>query len=70
MTDAVLLERLARGEPEALGAVFDRHASAVTRYAWVLASDRLQRPRAKHRADELRDDVLATSGIDLRDSWA
>ncbi|WP_382304079.1 RNA polymerase sigma factor [Herbiconiux sp. UC225_62] len=103
MTDAALLERLARGEPEALGAVFDRHASAVTRYAWALASDRrdveelvqdtfltawrrgasipqesllpwllvtcrnhalnLQRLRAKHRADELRDDLLSTSGI-------
>lgn len=105
MTDAALLERLVRGEPEALGAVFDRHASAVTRYAWALASDRrdveelvqdtfltawrrgasipqesllpwllvtcrnhalnLQRLRAKHRAHELRDDVLVASGIGL-----
>ncbi len=107
VTDAVLLERLARGEPDALGAVFDRHASAVTRYAWALAADRrdveelvqdtfltawrrgaaipqesllpwllvtcrnlnlnLQRARAKHRADELRDDLLAASGAQRAD---
>lgn len=41
MTDAALLERLALGDAEALGAVFDRHAAAVTRYAWALAADRM-----------------------------
>ena len=33
-TDAELLERLASGDQWAMPVVFDRHAPAVTRYAW------------------------------------
>lgn len=39
-TDADLLDRVARGDQRALSIVFDRHAAAVTRYAWALAASR------------------------------
>lgn len=39
-TDADLLDRVARGDHRALSVVFDRHAPAVTRYAWALATGR------------------------------
>lgn len=40
-TDADLLVRLARGDEMALSMLFDRHAATVTRYAWALASSRM-----------------------------
>jgi RNA polymerase sigma factor (sigma-70 family) len=40
-TDADLLARLALGDQKALAVVFDRHAAAVTRYAWALAPSRM-----------------------------
>jgi RNA polymerase sigma factor (sigma-70 family) len=40
-TDADLLERLAGGDQQALSVVFDRHAAAVTRYAWAIAASRM-----------------------------
>jgi len=40
-TDADLLERLAGGDQSALSIVFDRHAAAVTRYAWAIAPTRM-----------------------------
>ncbi len=40
-SDADLLERLAGGDHGALSIVFDRHAPAVTRYAWAIASSRM-----------------------------
>ncbi|MEI5585065.1 MULTISPECIES: RNA polymerase sigma factor [unclassified Agromyces] len=40
-TDAELLERLAGGDQRALAVVFDRHAPAVTRYAWAIAPSRM-----------------------------
>lgn len=40
-TDAELLERLASGDQRALAVVFDRHAPAVTRYAWAIAPSRM-----------------------------
>ncbi|WP_448006172.1 RNA polymerase sigma factor [Agromyces bauzanensis] len=40
-TDADLLERLAVGDQRALSVVFDRHAPAVTRYAWAIATSRM-----------------------------
>lgn len=40
-TDADLLGRLAGGDESALSIVFDRHAAAVTRYAWALAPSRM-----------------------------
>lgn len=39
-TDADLLDRVARGDQRALSVVFDRHAAAVTRYAWAIAASR------------------------------
>jgi RNA polymerase sigma factor (sigma-70 family) len=39
LTDAELLIQLAAGDTAALSAVFDRHAAAVTRYAWALAEN-------------------------------
>ena len=39
--DAALLRRVADGEARALSIVFDRHSAAVTRYAWALASSRM-----------------------------
>ncbi|WP_308797413.1 RNA polymerase sigma factor [Agromyces silvae] len=39
-TDADLLDRVARGDQRALSVVFDRHAAAVTRYAWAMAASR------------------------------
>ena len=40
-TDADLLRRLAGGDQAALSIVFDRHAAAVTRYAWAIAASRM-----------------------------
>ena len=40
-TDAELLERLVNGDQRALAVVFDRHAPAVTRYAWAIATSRM-----------------------------
>ena len=40
-TDADLLRRVAAGDQKALSIVFDRHAKAVTRYAWALAPSRM-----------------------------
>lgn len=40
-TDADLLRRLAGGDQRALSIVFDRHAAAVTRYAWAIAPSRM-----------------------------
>jgi RNA polymerase sigma factor (sigma-70 family) len=40
-TDADLLRRLAGGDHGALSIVFDRHAAAVTRYAWAIALSRM-----------------------------
>ncbi|MGR2752644.1 RNA polymerase sigma factor [Agromyces arachidis] len=40
-TDAELLTRLADGDQQALALIFDRHAAAVTRYAWALAPTRM-----------------------------
>ncbi|SFR83493.1 RNA polymerase sigma-70 factor, ECF subfamily [Agromyces sp. CF514] len=40
-TDAELLARLASGDQAALAIVFDRHAAAVTRYAWAMAPSRM-----------------------------
>jgi RNA polymerase sigma-70 factor (ECF subfamily) len=40
-TDADLLRRLADGDQRALSIVFDRHAAAVTRYAWAIAPSRM-----------------------------
>ena len=40
-TDADLLRRLADGDQKALPIVFDRHAATVTRYAWAVASSRM-----------------------------
>lgn len=40
-TDAELLQRLAAGDQRALSVVFDRHAPAVTRYAWAIAASRM-----------------------------
>jgi RNA polymerase sigma-70 factor (ECF subfamily) len=40
-TDADLLGRLADGDQSALAVLFDRHATAVTRYAWAIASSRM-----------------------------
>lgn len=40
-SDAELLSRLGAGDRQALAAVFDRHAAAVTRYAWALATSRM-----------------------------
>jgi len=39
-TDPDLLRRLRDGDGTALSIVFDRHATAVTRYAWALAPSR------------------------------
>ena len=39
-TDAELLRQLASGDDRALSIVFDRHAAAVTRYAWAIAPSR------------------------------
>ncbi|WP_233437856.1 RNA polymerase sigma factor [Agromyces laixinhei] len=38
--DGELLADLARGERRALSILFDRHAAAVTRYGWALATSR------------------------------
>ena len=40
-SDAGLLARLSGGDRQALAALFDRHAGAVTRYAWALAPNRM-----------------------------
>jgi len=54
MSDAVLLARLATGDAEALREVFDRHAAAVTRYAWALAAERMD-------VEELVQDTFLTA---------
>ncbi|MCC9069554.1 RNA polymerase sigma factor [Arthrobacter cryoconiti] len=45
-SDAALWERCAQGDPDALGALFDKHADALFRYA-------LSRTRSWHDAEEL-----------------
>ncbi|WP_136709590.1 RNA polymerase sigma factor [Agromyces sp. H66] len=52
-TDADLLERLAVGDQRALSVVFDRHAPAVTRYAWAIATSRMD-------VEELVQDTFVT----------
>ena len=39
-TDTELLRGLVGGDQRPLSILFDRHAAAVTRYAWALASNR------------------------------
>ncbi|WP_022891053.1 RNA polymerase sigma factor [Agromyces subbeticus] len=39
-TDTELLQGLVRGDQRPLSILFDRHAAAVTRYAWALAPSR------------------------------
>jgi len=41
MTDWDLIRRSASGEKAALAELFDRHAATVTRYAWALATTRM-----------------------------
>jgi RNA polymerase sigma factor (sigma-70 family) len=53
-TDAELLAQVAAGSRHALGAVFDRHGAAVTRYAWALASSRPD-------VEEIVQDTLVTT---------
>jgi RNA polymerase sigma-70 factor (ECF subfamily) len=53
-TDADLLERVARGDQRALSIVFDRHAAAVTRYAWAIASSRMD-------VEEIVQDTFVTA---------
>lgn len=52
-SDAGLLQRVERGEARALAELYDRHATAVTRYAWALAADR-------HDVEELLQDTFVT----------
>lgn len=40
-SDQDLLRQAVRGDTQALAAVFDRHAASVTRYAWAIASRRM-----------------------------
>jgi RNA polymerase sigma factor (sigma-70 family) len=51
--DARLIELIADGDNAALTALFDRHAPAVTRYAWALATTRAD-------AEELVQDTFVT----------
>ncbi|MGR0221711.1 RNA polymerase sigma factor [Agromyces sp. ZXT2-6] len=53
-TDADLLGRLADGDQGALAVLFDRHAAAVTRYAWALASSRMD-------VEEIVQDTFVTA---------
>lgn len=53
-TDADLLARLAGGDQRALSIVFDRHAAAVTRYAWALAATRMD-------VEEIVQDTFVTA---------
>jgi RNA polymerase sigma factor (sigma-70 family) len=53
-TDAKLLETLGAGDGTALAELFDRHAPAVTRYAWSLA-------RSRADAEELVQDTFVTA---------
>lgn len=51
--DERLLDRMGAGETRALSALYDRHAAAVTRYAWALAADR-------HDVEEIVQDTFVT----------
>lgn len=53
-TDADLLRRLASGDQRALSIVYDRHAAAVTRYAWAIAPNR-------HDVEEIVQDTFVTA---------
>jgi RNA polymerase sigma-70 factor (ECF subfamily) len=53
-SDAELVKSLATGNSTALGEIFDRHAPAVTRYAWSLA-------RSQPDAEELVQDTFITA---------
>ena len=53
-TDADLLRRVAGGDQRALAVVFDRHAPAVTRYAWAVAASRMD-------VEELVQDTFVTA---------
>lgn len=53
-TDADLLKRLAGGDQHALSIMFDRHAAAVTRYAWALAATRMD-------VEEIVQDTFVTA---------
>lgn len=53
-TDADLLRRLAGGDAHALSIVFDRHAPAVTRYAWRLSDSR-------QNVEEIVQDTFVTA---------
>jgi RNA polymerase sigma factor (sigma-70 family) len=51
--DATLLKLISGGDNTALSELFDRHAPAITRYAWSLASSRFD-------AEELVQDTFVT----------
>lgn len=53
-SDAELLRRLSEGDQRALATVFDRHALAVTRYAWALAASRMD-------VEEIVQDTFVTA---------
>jgi DNA-directed RNA polymerase specialized sigma24 family protein len=53
-TDAELLQRLASGDQRALSVAFDRHAAAVTRYAWAIAPSRMD-------VEEIVQDTFVTA---------
>ncbi len=53
-TDADLLRRLSGGDHRALSIVFDRHAAAVTRYAWAIAPSRMD-------VEEIVQDTFVTA---------
>jgi hypothetical protein len=40
LSDAELIQQLGEGNNTALAELFDRHATAVSRYAWSLATSR------------------------------
>lgn len=52
--DAELLTRLTMGDQRALAALFDRHAVAVTRYAWAMAASRMD-------VEEIVQDTFVTA---------
>jgi RNA polymerase sigma-70 factor (ECF subfamily) len=53
-SDAELLARVAGGSKHALSEMFDRHAPAVTRYAWALAASRMD-------VEEIVQDTFVTT---------
>jgi RNA polymerase sigma-70 factor (ECF subfamily) len=53
-SDAELLARVAGGSKQALSVMFDRHAPAVTRYAWALAASRMD-------VEEIVQDTFVTT---------